>query len=74
MERPGAWDDFMGLGQIHGDCLEISRANFDVVMKRRFQGLALGTLLHQVLEPVAAIMGWQDCGSCAEREMRLNGI
>jgi len=73
------WDAFFRLGQKDGEFLEISRVHFDRIMGRFF-GNAPGTVLHKILKPVIAVVDsvagtdLQNCGDCAERELRLNDL
>lgn len=78
MERPGLWDDFTRAGRIEGDCLNIQRDEFDCLNRHWFQGPKLGTLLHAVLAPAAAVMDktlgtdFAGCGARGGREIKMN--
>jgi hypothetical protein len=78
MSRPGMWQDFLAVGKLAGDQLEISREDFDRLQEKWFPGLALGTVVHEALKPVVkivdAVLGTdlKNCGGCAERQMKMN--
>lgn len=73
------WDAFFRLGQKDGEYLEINRVNFDRIMASFFPN-APGSILHKILKPVIVVVdsvagtNLQDCGGCAERELKLNAL
>ena len=80
LAHPGMWDDFWRAGKKVGSELEISRAAFDEINRKYFDGPRLGTFLQHVLKPVAKAVDMamgtslEHCGRCAERELKLNEL
>jgi hypothetical protein len=80
MLHPGIWDEFIKRGVLDssGEYLQIGRGDFDAISQKYFPDGGLGTVLHEVLAPVAdfldSFLGTKlgDCGGCAERELQLN--
>jgi hypothetical protein len=52
--------------------LLLSRKSFDDLMLKQYGPLAAGNVLHQMLKPVAKLLGLADCGGCAQRQITLN--
>lgn len=80
MRTPGLFQAAIEAGKLCGDHVQIEREAFDKLNDRFFNGIKIGSLMHKALAvPVSLIdaalgTDFQDCGHCAIREMKMNGL
>jgi hypothetical protein len=78
MSRPGLWDALHKNGKMEGQDLDVPRPAFEAACRRFFPGPQIGTALHALLKPAAAVADavlgtdLQNCSGCGLRELKLN--